>query len=94
MLRHLQKKGYHPLIILHCRHLHPKAVPADCVSLVAQWKAENLIYETPRGANDDWFWLYTAVTLRCYVVTNDLMRDHHFQVTINECVPCVILYKY
>ncbi|KAJ1401664.1 hypothetical protein B484DRAFT_300011, partial [Ochromonadaceae sp. CCMP2298] len=30
--------------------------------------------------NDDWFWLYAAVSLRKRVVTNDEMRDHHFQL--------------
>lgn len=80
MLRSLQQKGYKPLLVLHCRHLHTKAVPSDCTHLVASWKAENMLYDTPKGANDDWFWLTAAVTLRCCVVTNDLMRDHHFQV--------------
>jgi hypothetical protein len=30
--------------------------------------------------NDDWFWLHAALLKRSLVVTNDEMRDHHFQM--------------
>ena len=35
---------------------------------------------TPRGHNDDWYWLYAALASGsgCKVVSNDEMRDHHF----------------
>lgn len=38
------------------------------------------VYVTPAGSNDDWYWLYAAVTFGCHVVTNDEMRDHHFRM--------------
>ena len=80
MLRHLQRIGYKPLLMLHCRHLHSNAVPADYMPLVKAWRNEKLVFETPSKCNDDWFWLYLAVTLQCKVVTNDEMWDHHFQM--------------
>ena len=80
MVRHLQGAGFKPLLMLHCRHLMHNTVPSDCVHLVQSWRRENLIYETPAKCNDDWFWLYLAVKLQCKVVTNDEMRDHHFQM--------------
>ncbi len=80
MLRSLQKSGYNPLIILHCRHLFPQKLPTNCIEMTKKWTNDKDIFITPTGANDDWFWLYAAVSLKCCVVTNDLMRDHHFQM--------------
>lgn len=66
-----------PLIILHSRHLSSSLLPNVRVytDLIATWP----IYFTPKHFNDDWFWLYAAIKYRCRVVTNDDMRDHHFQ---------------
>ena len=80
MLRSLRKSGYNPLIILHCRHLFPKRLPTNCIEMTKRWTDEKDAFITPTGANDDWFWLYATVSLKCCVVTNDLMRDHHFQM--------------
>jgi len=80
MLRHLQRIGYKPLVMLHCRHLMPGSVPQEYLPLITSWRDHRLIYETPAKCNDDWFWLYLAVKLQCKVVTNDEMRDHHFQM--------------
>ena len=39
-----------------------------------------MLYEVPRGANDDWYWifatLYEGRSRHANVLTNDLMRDH------------------
>lgn len=80
MVKQLEDRGYHPLLVLHCRHLYPNIIPRDYVNVVEEWKSKNILLETPAGCNDDWFWLYTAVSLNCKVVTNDEMRDHHFQM--------------
>ena len=48
--------------------------------LVEDWKARRLLYTTPRGMNDDWFWLYAGVAStqgdrrHSIVVSNDQMR--------------------
>lgn len=77
-----------PIVILHCRHIAPETVPNHCVDLINYWKSSkdkdsspNLrFYFTPAGYNDDIFWLYSTVKLDIHVVTNDEMRDHHFQM--------------
>ena len=80
MMRQLQHRGYRPLVVLHCRHTMPGVIPRDHLPIVDKWREEKLLLTTPHGCNDDWFWLYAAVKLRCKVVTNDEMRDHHFQM--------------
>jgi hypothetical protein len=39
-----------------------------------------MLYEVPKGANDDWYWIFATLhegrTRHANVVTNDLMRDH------------------
>lgn len=40
----------------------------------------NMLYVVPRGANDDWYWVYATIyegrKKPAYVISNDLMRDH------------------
>ncbi|KAJ6368928.1 hypothetical protein OIU78_001322 [Salix suchowensis] len=45
-----------------------------------KWIEKDVLYTTPHGSNDDWYWLYAAVKLRCLLVTNDEMRDHIFEL--------------
>jgi pentatricopeptide repeat protein len=80
MVEHLKRLGYKPLLMLHCRHLVKEKVPSHCAHLVRKWRENETLYETPARCNDDWFWLYLAVKLQCKVITNDEMRDHHFQM--------------
>jgi len=76
--RQCQRDGLHPLIVLHSRHVGGN-IPKDYVDMVQRWRDEGMLYTTPHGANDDWFWMYIAVYLDLpHVVSNDLMRDHHF----------------
>eukprot|EP00605_Chrysophyceae_sp_TOSAG23-4_P002312 GSChrysophyteH1.ASY1.ANO1.2558.1 assembled CDS len=79
MVEHLKKCGFKPLVMLHCRHFSNR-IPRECLNIVASWEAQNVLFRTPTRCNDDWFWLYLAVKLECYVITNDEMRDHHFQM--------------
>jgi pentatricopeptide repeat protein len=82
MLRHLKYLGFRPLLILHCRHLNVQSLnlPTSTISMIESWKKSDMLYVTPSGCNDDWYWLYCAVYFRCKSVTNDEMRDHHFQM--------------
>ena len=67
-----------PLLILHWNRT-ARAPSKAAVELVRQWREAGILYEVPRGENDDWYWLYAAVVLKsCIAVTNDLMRDHVF----------------
>jgi hypothetical protein len=53
----------------------PKVSDGGC-----RWEDEGLLYSTPSHWNDDWFWLYCGVSWGCFVLTNDEMRDHHFNM--------------
>lgn len=51
--------------------------------LIAGWQRDAIVYSVPRGSNDDWYWLYAAlVRPGVELVTNDLLRDHHFQMLV------------
>ena len=79
--RQLQREGHRPLIVLHSRHLSPHIVPTTATGVVRRWQQEDLVFSSPRYANDDWYWMYISVALRVpLVVTNDILRDHHFKL--------------
>jgi hypothetical protein len=70
------------LLVLHERHFNQNLMPNWAAPVVSSWDQLGLLYRTPTGMNDDWFWLHAALwsgrdTL---VLTNDEMRDHHFQM--------------
>ena len=67
----------------------------DAVEYAKQWRAVNELVEVPRGANDDWYWLYATLWLETkrrhrgdvgsvLLVSNDLMRDHLFRMSVDE----------
>lgn len=70
-----------PLIILHRNRVYggPASDPSN-KKLLESWKKSGALYVTPSGSNDDWYWLYAAVSSKCLLVTNDEMRDHLFQL--------------
>lgn len=74
-----------PLIILHNRRT--RGGPADWPGnkqLIENWRKAGALYTTPTGSNDDWYWLYAAVRLKCLVLTADKMRDHIFELLGNS----------
>ncbi|KQJ94366.1 proteinaceous RNase P 1, chloroplastic/mitochondrial isoform X2 [Brachypodium distachyon] len=77
-----------PLIVVHNRHLTGKHMknPANH-KWVENWKRADIIYETPTGSNDDWYWLYAAIRWKCLIITNDEMRDHTFQLLEKDFFP-------
>lgn len=74
------------LIVLHWRRTRDDQVPEEHRSMVAEWAASHKMFNCMPGNNDDWYWLYAAVKLggRTLAVTNDEMRDHHFQMIHNR----------
>jgi pentatricopeptide repeat protein len=68
------------LLVMHERHFNPKLMPSWAVPIVESWNS--VLYRTPSGMNDDWFWLHAALWSgrQTRVVTNDEMRDHYFQM--------------
>ncbi|ESL11627.1 hypothetical protein TRSC58_00618 [Trypanosoma rangeli SC58] len=87
-------RGMQPLILLHERHCESKNLTAESEVIVANWRCVGILYCTPSGLNDDLCWLYAALELTTptdtaaagspektvWVLTNDLMRDHHFKL--------------
>lgn len=70
-----------PLVILHrSRVTDGHARNPINRNLLESWKKARTLYVTPTGSNDDWYWLYAAVSCKCLLVTNDEMRDHLFQL--------------
>ncbi|TXG46924.1 hypothetical protein EZV62_026218 [Acer yangbiense] len=69
-----------PLIILHNKRLRSLLENPSHRKLVQEWMDKGVLYMTPHGSNDDWYWLYAAVKLRCLLATNDEMRDHIFEL--------------
>ncbi|XP_061977360.1 proteinaceous RNase P 2-like [Populus nigra] len=69
-----------PLIILHYKRLRALLQNPSTRELIQEWIEKDVLYTTPHGSNDDWYWLYAAVKLRCLLVTNDEMRDHIFEL--------------
>ena len=82
MFQCLLNRGYQPLIILHSRHFDTKRLKLSIeqLQIIENWKNTSSLYITPAGCNDDWYWLYCTVYFNCKVVSNDEMRDHHFQM--------------
>lgn len=69
-----------PLVIMHTKRVRALFQNASSRNLFERWIAEGVIYGTPYGSNDDWYWLYAAIELKCLMVTNDEMRDHIFEL--------------
>ncbi|KAJ3681481.1 hypothetical protein LUZ60_015970 [Juncus effusus] len=70
-----------PLIILHAKRLNDEIarIPKN-KRIIESWSRAGVLYATPPGSNDDWYWLYAAVSCKSLLVTNDEMRDHLFQL--------------
>ncbi|KAI9081551.1 hypothetical protein K1719_036437 [Acacia pycnantha] len=69
-----------PLVILHNKRMRALIENQSSRKLVEEWRDNGALYTTPNGSNDDWYWLYAAVKLRCLLLTNDEMRDHIFEL--------------
>jgi mitochondrial ribonuclease P protein 3 len=81
MIRHFRIiKEQEVLLVMHSRHFSNKMLPQRYKALYESWIEEGILYQTPYGMNDDWFWMHAALKYNLLVVTNDEMRDHHFQM--------------
>ncbi|XP_029118354.1 proteinaceous RNase P 2 isoform X2 [Elaeis guineensis] len=75
-----RSQGRWPLIVLHKKRALALMENPSNRQILEKWRAEGALYTTPTGSNDDWYWLYAAVKLKCLLVTNDEMRDHIFEL--------------
>jgi hypothetical protein len=83
----------HVILFLHERHFSHKLAPDWANRIIQSWDGNEppydrlTVYRTPVGMNDDWFWMHAALinggnegVPPVLVITNDEMRDHHFQM--------------
>ena len=73
-----------PLIFLNVRHL-TNTVSYLENQIIDSWTKKGILYITPKGLNDDWYWLYFSIKLMdeiddSLLITNDNMCDHIFQI--------------
>lgn len=71
-----------PLLVLHQRRVRGGPANARAAAATIQrWRSANELFTTPDGSNDDWYWLYAAVSAGKggLLVSNDELRDHVFQ---------------
>jgi ribonuclease P protein 3 len=78
----IQQKKQSVLLVMHSRHFAANLMPSYAKPILQKWIDCGLLYQTPPGMNDDWFWLHAALHFGpgTLIVTNDEMRDHHFQM--------------
>ena len=81
-IAHFEAQNKKVLVILHTRRIESELSAAD-QKLSTELQANGTLYVTPRGANDDWYWIYAAVCSGpdARFVSNDMLRDHIFQLT-------------
>lgn len=86
MVERYQQRGKKVLLVLHKRHMSADRIPEAYAPILKDWLSSQTMYNCLPGNNDDWYWLYAAVQGRdgAYLVSNDEMRDHHFQMIQNE----------
>jgi pentatricopeptide repeat protein len=80
IIQHFAKMGKRVLLVLHERHFASFLMPDKFKPLQEKWQQDGVLYKSPPGMNDDWFWLHAALKFNSLVLTNDEMRDHHFQM--------------
>jgi hypothetical protein len=81
VVRHFRdERNQRVLLVMHTRHFSPGLMPEKYTTLYESWKRDGILYRTPHGMNDDWFWMHAALKYKTVVLTNDEMRDHHFQM--------------
>ncbi|KAF4136595.1 Protein-only RNase P domain-containing protein [Phytophthora infestans] len=86
MVQHYEAQDKKVLVVLHERRTSDEEVPAEHRAQIAEWQASHKMFNCQYGNNDDWYWLYAAVKLggRTLLISNDEMRDHHFQMIHNR----------
>jgi hypothetical protein len=82
MLAELDARGLSWIVFVHESRGHMNSFTARDNHVLRLLSRDRRHFVVPHGANDDWFWLYAAIYLggRTKVLSNDHMRDHHFNM--------------
>ena len=85
----VQSRGHRgrALVVLHAQHVRENKLTPHDKAIVERWQAEDALYITPFGMNDDWFWLYAALeaseaSRHTLLLSNDAMRDHQWAINL------------
>ena len=71
--------GYNPLLILHSRHNNGGNELKEILEVCPNY------FFTPKGMDDDIFWLYASLMKSgCYLLTNDELRNHLFYMNLGD----------
>ncbi|GLC37152.1 hypothetical protein PLESTB_000985800 [Pleodorina starrii] len=76
-------EGKKILVMVHRKRVNDQEARAPHVqSFLEKLRRTKSFYNTPPGANDDWFWLYACVRSKHngLLVSNDELRDHIFSL--------------
>ena len=84
VVEHYRQRGKRVLVVLHEKRI--TSLSSSDRSIVDEWKKCRELYCCEVGNNDDWYWLYIALWSQrnACIVTNDLMRDHHFLMVADQ----------
>lgn len=78
-VEHAIHHGYKPLLVLHSRHNNGNEVLREIMKVCPNH------YFTPKGMDDDIFWLYASLMKSdCNLLTNDELRNHLFYMDLGE----------
>jgi len=82
VIQKLESMGKRPAMVLHTGRVYEARKNRFSNMTINAWQKESRLFEAPKGSNDDWFWLLATASLpgRALVITNDQMRDHHFNM--------------
>uniref|UniRef100_A0A6C0J7G3 PRORP domain-containing protein n=1 Tax=viral metagenome TaxID=1070528 RepID=A0A6C0J7G3_9ZZZZ len=74
--------GYKPIIILHMIHME-MATPIE--KKLIETNRDSELFIVPKGADDDWVWLFAAISNKSsMLLTNDEMRNHFHYMNFEQ----------
>ena len=77
------------LVVLHNRRVNQLRQSRQGKKVLEQLLRTGVLYATPTGSNDDWYWMHAVVQAgpRGLLISNDQMRDHIFQLLSPKFFP-------
>jgi len=77
------------LVVLHNRRVNQLRQSRQGKKVLEQLLRTGVLYATPTGSNDDWYWMHAVVQAGRHgrLISNDQMRDHIFQLLSPKFFP-------
>lgn len=83
IINHLKEKNFIPVLVIHNRHLKQNNSKQKLNYINKIKKDCEYIFETPYHKNDDYYILYSFLSLSCKVLSNDNYKDHIYNFRSN-----------